>query len=414
MSYLGEIRLNWTQLLSAATGLALGSALSHYTMSMFGPPILAEFGWTKSQFALIGSLPLISMLFVPVAGRFTDRFGTKVAAIVGFSGVPLGFVGFALMDGSIWQFLAIYIFQHILGILTTSLVFCRMIVERFDAARGIALSIIMTGPPLAGAILAPALGSIIQSEGWRIAFLLLAALSALGGIAAIMLMGRNRKKALAQKTELPTLTLAEFFGLIRQRTYLLIVAGMFLVNIPQVIAASQLKLVLLDSQVSDNAATWMVSLYATGVIVGRFFCGLALDRMPAHIVALAALGLPAIGLLTISSAITLPLILGMAVLLIGLAQGAEGDVGAYIISRQFDVKNYSLLLSGVTAMIMGGSAVGSLILSFTLSLTGSYSTFLVISAIATVVGALLFAFTGAGTRSPTVSGEMPSSRAAAL
>ena len=80
-----EFRLNWQPLLAASIGLAMGSALGHYTLSLFGPALIAEFGWTKAQFALVGALPLATLPLAPFAGRFTDRFGTRVAAIVGFT-----------------------------------------------------------------------------------------------------------------------------------------------------------------------------------------------------------------------------------------------------------------------------------------------------------------------------------------
>src|SRR3546814_12890917 len=105
-------------------------------MSLFAPELIAEFGWSKSQFALVGALPLVTMFVVPIAGRFTDRFGTRIAAIVGFVAISLGFLAFTVMDGSIVVFFAIWLLQHIFGVLTTSLVFTRVIVERFDKARG--------------------------------------------------------------------------------------------------------------------------------------------------------------------------------------------------------------------------------------------------------------------------------------
>jgi hypothetical protein len=45
------------------------------------------------------------------------------------------------------------------------------------------------------------------------------------------------------------------------------------------------------------------------------------------------------------------IVLSLAVAIVGLAQGAEGDIGAYLISRRFDLKNFSLLLSFLTASI---------------------------------------------------------------
>lgn len=392
--YFREIRLNWHALLSGAFGMALGSALSHYTLSLFGPAMIKDLGWSKAQFALIGSIPLATLLLVPVAGRFTDRFGTRVAAIVGFTGVPLGFLAMSLMSGNLIEYFAIYLAQHVFGILTTSLVFCRVVVERFDVARGIALSATMSAPPLAGALAAPLLGGIIAEDGWRAAYQAMAAITACGGLIAILLMGANRRRS-APREGTVKLTRQEFFALLRNPMLLLVVGGMLLVNLPQPFAQSQLKLVAIANGVSDGGATIMVSLYAIGVIVGRFISGIALDsRVSPHIVAIVALGLPAVGYLLFASSVTsIPLLMG-GVLLIGLAQGAEGDVGTYLISRKFGIENFSLLLSFMTMSIGLGSALGSLALSFTLHQSNSYVPFLLLAAAGTLLGAAAFGLTG--------------------
>ncbi|HEX7873826.1 MAG TPA: MFS transporter [Sphingobium sp.] len=393
--YRREFGLHWQPLLAASLGMGLGSALSHYTMSLFGPALIQEFGWSKAQFALIGSVPLINMLFVPFAGRFTDRFGSRPAAIIGFSALPLGFLAFTFMTGNIAQFFAIWMIQHVFGILTTSLVFCRVIVERFDSARGIALSLVMTAPPLFGAIAAPTMGALIDAEGWRAGYYAMAVLTGLGGLTAIIMMGRHQRRApVADKAPPAKLSRAELGQLLRHPTLILIIGGMFLVNIPGVFASSQLKLVVMDSGVSSAHATWMMSLYAIGVIVGRFLSGLALDRVQPHLVAIATLGLPAIGYFVLASHVTSFGVLAAGIAVIGFAQGAESDVGAYLISRRFDMKNFSLLLSLLTMMIGLGTAAGSVILSITLHYTDSYTPFLIISVVGTLLGALLFGLTG--------------------
>jgi MFS family permease len=192
------------------------------------------------------------------------------------------------------------------------------------------------------------------------------------------------------------LSRAEFIDLLRNPVLLLLIGGMVLVNLPQAFAQSQLKLIALDNGVSDASATAMVSLYAVGVIIGRFLTGIALDaKVRPHIVAIVALGLPAIGYGLFASGTPVAAILMGGVLLVGLAQGAESDIGAYLISRRFGIKNFSLLLSFLTMSIGIGSALGSLVLSYTLYLSDSYVPFLILSAAGTLLGAAAFGLTGA-------------------
>lgn len=404
MGYLGEFKISWRPLLATFIGIGTGSAIGHYTLSLFGPELIKEFGWSKAEYALVGSLPIVTMLVTPLAGRFTDRFGPRIAATVGFIAMALGFLGFSVMSGNLWEFFAIWIVQHIFGVLSTSLVFARLVVERFERARGTALSVLMMGPPLSGAIMAPIIGHSIASDGWRAAFVLLAAISAVGGAICVTFMGRARRKADeaaqgAAKVD-TSLSRQELFALVRRPTFLLLVGGMALINIPQVFASSQLKLIVLSHGITDSAATWMVSLYAIGVMAGRAIFGVALDRLRPNVVALFALSLPAIGFIILASTVVQIWVLAAGVVVIGVAQGAEGDIGSFMISRHFELKNFSLVFGFVKAGLDGGGAIGALILSATLSLEDSYVPFLLLSAVTTVIGATCFFLSGPGRARP--------------
>jgi predicted MFS family arabinose efflux permease len=141
-------------------------------------------------------------------------------------------------------------------------------------------------------------------------------------------------------------------------------------------------------------ATLLVSAYAISVVIGRLVCGLALDRIPAHLVAIIALGLPTVGYLALASSLDARWLLAGSIVLVGLAQGAETDVGAYLTSRRFDMDNYAFVFS-LLMMAMGlGSALGSVLLSLTLHLTDSFDVFLMVSAAVTGAGALSFFLTG--------------------
>jgi MFS family permease len=220
--------------------------------------------------------------------------------------------------------------------------------------------------------------------------------SALGGIICVLMMGRRRRAGAGAPVQASKLSRAELLAIAKRPAFLLIVGGMFLINIPQPFAASQIKLVVLANGVVDHTATLMVSLYAIGVMAGRVVFGLALDRISAHRVALFALSLPAIGFVILAWSLSTVWLLGLGILVIGIAQGAEGDIGGYMVSRHFSIRNYSLIFGFVKAALDAGGAVGALILSFTLHTTDNYAPFLWVSAVTTIIGAVAFFLTGRG------------------
>jgi predicted MFS family arabinose efflux permease len=393
LSHKQEFLAGGRYLFAATLGMAVGIPLNHYTMSLFAPEMIAEFGWSRAQFALIGSTTFISMLFVPFAGRFVDYAGPRVAAAVGFTVLPLSYLAISMMGGDFRVFYALTIFKTIFGVLTATMVFARVVVERFDHARGLALSIMMTGAPLSGAIGVPIVAEVVEAYGWRDGFRALALISGIGGLITVLMLGlrRGAPKPVRQRVRFER---GELAALVRSPVFLLSMGGMFLVNLPQSLAASQLKLVLTDNGAPVGLATWIISLYAAGVAVGRILSGLALDRIAVHKVAIAVLGFPAVGLVMLASPLDAAWALAGSVLIIGLAQGAEGDIGAYLVSRKFALKHYSLLMSFVMAAMTVGGATGSLLLSYSLHETGGYESYLLVGAATTIVGALLFYATG--------------------
>lgn len=394
LTYLSEFRLNWPSLLGAGIGLAFGMAIHYHTTTLFAPALLAEFGWSKSQFALTGSLGLISMFINPVAGRIIDRHGPRVAAMIGFSVLPVAIFSLSLMTGNILQFYAIMLVAMIFGILTATAVFTRVVVERFDTARGFALSCLLSSSPLVAAIAAPIIGSIIETEGWRTAYRVLAIASACGGVTAIMLIGRRVPSKPGVSREAPQMRWADFRAIACRPVFLLLIGGMFLCNFPQVLVQSQMNLMLMENGASMGFATLLVSAYSICVVIGRFVTGYALDRFPPHIVAIIGLGLPTVGYLALASSLDARWLLTGSIALVGLAQGAETDVGAYLTSRRFEMEHFAFVFS-LLMMAMGlSSALGSFLLSFTLYLTDRYDVFLLVAAVMTAAGALSFFLTG--------------------
>lgn len=72
-AYWAEPVTHWRALLSATVGLGFGIGLNAYTTSLFAPHLLKEFGWSKAEFALLGSFSLLMLLIQTITGRLPAR-----------------------------------------------------------------------------------------------------------------------------------------------------------------------------------------------------------------------------------------------------------------------------------------------------------------------------------------------------
>ncbi len=164
---------------------------------------------------------------------------------------------------------------------------------------------------------------------------------------------------------------------------------MLLCNLPQTLLLVQLKLLLLDNGVSGAGASVMFTALSIGMLTGRFLTGLALDRFEPYLVAFITLGLPSLGIFLIASSLDGATILTFAVFCLGFAFGAEGDIVAFLVAKRFGLDVYSSVMGLLTAIMSLSTSLGAGLLSWTLTITGNYNLFLVISGVSVITGATL-------------------------
>jgi MFS family permease len=394
MGYRQEFASGWRPLLGAAMGIGGGIALTFYVSSLFLPHLSRAFGWTEAQFALVGIVALAATVGVILSGWAADRFGARRVALVGIIGMPLVWLGFSQLQGNIVHYYALFTLLMALGATTTSVVYSRVVVQRFFAARGFALAVAIAGAPAVGALAAPAVSAVIDAEGWRMGYVAVAALSALLGIGAFLVLPRGAGEGVNAIT--PTLMSPRpvYAAIVRAPQTWALFGAMLACNLPALMISLQLKPMLVAT---GHAAEWaapLVSIYAVGVMAGRFGCGLALDRWPAHRVAAAAMLLPAFGLLALAFGGPGFVLAAAALALIGVSQGAEGDIAAYLVARHYGFAIYGTVFGLVTAAIGLSAALGGGVLSLILANGGGYPTFLMICAASVAGGAMLFLLLG--------------------
>lgn len=384
------MRQHWQALVAASAGLGAGFLLNHYIANIFASQLIGAFGWSKAQFALVGAFGLINLLTIPLIGRLTDRLGIRPIATLGVVAFPLTFVALSLMTGNFTVFIIINLAQFVLcGATTTSIVYSRLIAERFVTARGLALAVGATTPALVGVIGSPLLQLLIDTHGWRAGYLAIAAFVAVGGSIALMFMpSRRAPKPAPRKINKPGES--DYRSIFGSSTFWIIAGGFLLCNLIYPLQSSQMKLMLEENGIDSTSGAWMISLFAGGVLVGRFACGAALDRYPAHLVATIALGLPGIGLLMIASGLASPPVLALAIGLMGLSLGAESDLAAYLVMRFFRLEVYGTVLGLVVTSLALSASLGSIVLSAILHSTDSFSAYLFFGGACSLGGAALF------------------------
>lgn len=397
MGYLDEARTNWRPLAAATAGLSAGLSLSAYVNGAMGPHFLDAFGWDRSDFVLTGVIALLTFVFLPVYGRLTDLLGVRRVAIIGVVGLPACWIAYTMMTGPIWQYFAINVALIGLGASTTPAIYSRIVAMAFDKSRGLALAVAISGPPLLGAIGTPGLDAISREYGWRAGCLAVAVtIAVLGGLAIALVPGGDGETRNVPRKH----TAGRDYTVIgRSPVFWILLGGVLLCNLYHTVTTAQLGVMLGDSVESGETVALLISMFAVAVIVGRFVCGIALDRLPAQLVAAVAMALPGLGCILLASSLDSFAVLVLAVCCLGAAWGAEGDVIAYLVARRFSLDIYSTVLSLLSAAIGVSSALGALILSRMLHGTDSFDGFLVFAGTGALVGGALFLLLG---RQPTV------------
>lgn len=391
MSYFGELRTHIRPLTAASLGVGTSLPLFAYTNSAFSPHLLKEFGWSRAQFALVGLTMLATLLVLPFVGRFTDRFGVRRVAMVGTVLIPLCFVGYAAMQGNFLFFLLISTAVLMVGSMTSPLVYSRLIAESFDRTQGLALTIVNCTPALLAIPLVPAVNWLIVHHGWRSAYLALGALVLLCGLAALALVPPHRPAAPGSAEAAARQPQRGDYGVIlRSRVFWIMAGAMFLCVLQTPLHAAQMNIMLMDNGLTTQAAANVVSVYALGTIIGRIGCGLALDRFSTPLVTAVSMGLPAFGYLLLGTSLDGVTVITIAMFLVGLSVGAEGDLITYLVARYFNLRIYNTTLGLLFMASFTGSAMGALSISLTLKLTDSFAPFLYLVAGTITLGSLLF------------------------
>ena len=168
-----DINYGWVMVLVVfvLSGLAFGSMAS---ISVFLKPVSLEFGWSRGQTSFAYTIAsLASAVFGVLWGQVADKYGTRWFGFVG--AICMSLVLFALSSlNSIAQFYALY---FLFGAMGSALLFSPLYANVgfwFRENPGLALGLAASGGAIGQAFIPHLSGILIESSGWKLAYVNLA------------------------------------------------------------------------------------------------------------------------------------------------------------------------------------------------------------------------------------------------
>jgi MFS family permease len=370
--------MNWTLVAAAASGVSL-SAVSTSSLGVMMEPLEQEFGWTRAQISLGTSLvSFIAMGLATFTGLAIDRLGARWVGILAATLMCLGIGLMSSIGGQLWQWWALW---ALVGVTASAMptVWVASVSSHFSAARGLAVAITLSGSGISTSLVPIIANQLLESYGWRTAFIGLGAIWAAVVLPLVLLFFRNAQTAprgavtseqAQPAAELPGLTARQGFA--SPKFYKLALAAFFSMSAGVAIILNLVPVLRFTGLTPATAAT-VAGIIGIATITGRIIGGWLMDRMSAGVIAA----------ISSAGAVTLPLLLlfvpgsafaaAAGVAIYGLLGGAKVPAVVYLASRHFGQRAFGTLYGAVNTMIALGVGLGPLIANHVYDITRSYT-----------------------------------------
>jgi len=354
-------------LLAAAVGVGLGTTgLPIYTTGQFIRPLGAAFGWSRG--ATAGGLIFLTIgnvLMAPIIGGLIERFGVRRVAMTAQCGLCIGYFSLTLNNGSLVGWYAGWAVLAVLGAGTSPIVWTRAVASWFERSRGLALGLTLCGTGVVAVIGPGLIGGIVAAYGWQAGFHVLSGAQILIGLPVVFFLFRARDAVAGTVVPLVGLSVGQamsgsrFWRLAGAFFMISLVVGGMIVSLPAMLA---------DRGIGLATASRALGSMGASIIVGRLAIGFLVDRMPARAVAPVFILLPVVSTVMLARGLApVP-----AVVLLGLAAGAEVDLLAYLVSRYFGMLHYAKIYGWLLPAFSAGAGLGPIFAGWVHDETGSY------------------------------------------
>ncbi|MFV8817906.1 MFS transporter [Haliea sp. E17] len=371
-----EWRAHWSVVLVGLLGMALGT-VHIYSTGVFLAPLEAEYDWSRSQIMFgFTLLTFVGAALAPFVGALIDRFGPRRLALAGIL-MYCGFLAALSLTGvSIYTWWGLWMLLAAGGLFTKPTMWTAAVSSLFVTGRGLALAVTLCGTGLGSALVPILSNQLIQNFGWRSSYVILAlvCLVIIFPLACLCFTSAadnvRRSGAVARDAALlPGLGAREA---ILSRRFAQLALAAFCITLAIIGLVMNLVPIITDNGLSRDSAAAIAGAVGITSIIGRLGTGVLLDRLNGNLIGGLVVLAPIVTCLCFlfapqSVAVTL-----FAVVVLGLALGAELDVVAYLATRHFGIRSYGVVFGCIVSLWSVATGLGPLVASYIYDLTGSY------------------------------------------
>ena len=370
---------------------------TRFSFSVFYVAILDEFGWSRAvTSAAYSIMTIIAGMLGIIAGKLSDRFGSRIVCTV--SGICLG-LGFMLMSqvNTIWQVYLVYGVIVAAGIGACWPILMPLVPHWFIARKGLMSGILASGVGFGIIVIPPLASWLISTWGWRTAYIIIGAMALILIVVAAQFLKNNPQQAGQRpfgETRVVTDTIAtaddglDFKEAICTKQFALMCAIYFCFGFCLHSVMVHIVPHTTELGISATTAASVISLIGMLNIVGKLVIGSSSDKLGVKPSLIGSFVLLFFAFVWLRFATELWMFYLFGALF-ALAYGGIMAMQALMMAELFGLRSPAALLGLLSFAYTIGGASGPYVTGYLFDIAGNYYLAFLFAAVLAVAGSVL-------------------------